>query len=116
EETSGRAQQARAIMRSYPEVDSVVSQIGRPDDGTDPCSFYNNEFFVPLRPQKEWPAMREQTGCAALLRSRRARTKQELIQEMNAELNRTLIGVDWNFSQNIRDNVMEVHSGVKGEN
>jgi cobalt-zinc-cadmium resistance protein CzcA len=116
EEVSERVHQSRAIMRSYPEVESVVSQIGRPDDGTDPCSFYNNEFFVPLRPQKDWPAVKEQTGWAAPFRPQRPRTKQELIQEMNDELRRTVIGVDWNFSQNIRDNVMEVLSGIKGEN
>ena len=116
EEVSERVRQARAIIRGFPEVEAVVSQIGRPDDGTDPCSFYNNEFFVPLRSPKEWPAVQPQTGWASLVRSTRPRTKPELIQAMNAELRRTLIGVDWNFSQNIRDNVMEVMSGIKGEN
>jgi cobalt-zinc-cadmium resistance protein CzcA len=116
EEVSERVKQARAIIRGFPEVEAVVSQIGRPDDGTDPCSFYNDEFFVPLRPQKQWPAVKQETGWASLFHSTRHRTKRELIEEMNAELTRTLIGVDWNFSQNIRDNVMEVMSGIKGEN
>ncbi len=49
------SREARAIMASYPEVETVVNQVGRPDDGTDPCGFYNSEFFVPLKPHKTWP-------------------------------------------------------------
>jgi cobalt-zinc-cadmium resistance protein CzcA len=115
-EVSGKAGVARAIMRRYPEVSVIVSQVGRPDDGTDPTGFYNAEFFVPLKPEKEWPAVKEEQGWWRYFRSSRARTKDELVQEMNQELTDNLIGVDWNFSQNIRDNVMESLSGVKGDN
>src|SRR5262249_20621833 len=51
------SRQARAIIASYPEVDSIVAQLGRPDDGTDPAGFYNSEYFVPLRPEKDWPRL-----------------------------------------------------------
>ena len=53
-------------MASYPEVETVVAQIGRPDDGTDPAGFYNVEFFVPLRPQKDWPKVGRADRLAAL--------------------------------------------------
>jgi cobalt-zinc-cadmium resistance protein CzcA len=108
---------ARQIMATYPEVESIVTQSGRPDDGTDACGFYNSEYFVPLRPEKDWPKLIEQTGWRAqLFGSKRARTKKELVNEMNAELERKLPGIIWNFSQNIRDNVMEALSGIKGDN
>src|SRR5262249_60603223 len=55
DEVSGRAREARAIIRSYPEVALVASQVGRPDDGTDPTGFYNAEFSVPLLPEEDWP-------------------------------------------------------------
>jgi cobalt-zinc-cadmium resistance protein CzcA len=111
------SRQARAIMASYPEVESIVAQLGRPDDGTDTAGFYNSEYFVPLRPEKEWPTLVAQTGWRSWLwGSRRARTKQEIITAMNTELNDKLPGIVWNFSQNIRDNVMEAMSGVKGDN
>jgi cobalt-zinc-cadmium resistance protein CzcA len=114
---SQNADKARAILRSYPEVAAVVPQVGRPDDGTDPTGFYNVETFVPLLPHDEWPAEVEQTGWRRLVfGAARARTKDELIEAMNDELNRKIPGVDWNFSQNIRDNVMEALSGVKGDN
>jgi cobalt-zinc-cadmium resistance protein CzcA len=109
--------QARAVLASYPEVETVVSAIGRPDDGTDTDGFYNHEYFVPLKPQKDWPKVLERTGWrAALFGARRARTKEELVNQMSAELRRKLPGVNWNFSQNIRDNVMESLSGIKGDN
>ncbi|MBS0263513.1 MAG: efflux RND transporter permease subunit [Planctomycetes bacterium] len=107
---------ARRVMRKYPEVKVVVSQSGRPDDGTDPTGFYNSEFFVPLKPRGEWPEVKEQFGWMRMFRERRPRTKEELISEMNAELSEQILGVNWNFSQNIRDNVMESLSGVKGDN
>ena len=78
--------------------------------------FSNVEFFVPLLPRSAWPAVQANAGFWALLQPMRARTKLELVTEMSAELNRTHIGVGWNFSQNIRDNVKEVLSGVKGNN
>ena len=111
------SKEARAIMASYPEVVDVVNQIGRTDDGTDTDGYYNSEFFVPLRPQKDWPAVVEQQGWRRwLFGPKRPRTKDELIAEMDAELERKLPGVNWNFSQNIRDNVMEALSGIKGDN
>ena len=115
--TAEKCQVARSIMGSYPEVATIVAEIGRPDDGTDPTGFYNAEFFVPLRPQTDWPAVVEQTGWRAVIYGpRRARTKNELIKQMNDDLSRDIPGTDWNFSQNIRDNVMEALSGVKGDN
>ena len=116
EEAGRQAEIARQIMRKYPEIKVVVSQTGRPDDGTDPTGFYNSEFFVPLKPRGEWPYVKPQTGLMAAFRNHRPRTKDELVSEMNAELNDRVIGVNWNFSQNIRDNVMESLSGVKGDN
>jgi cobalt-zinc-cadmium resistance protein CzcA len=94
------ADQMRAIFRKYPEVTDVVSQLGRPDDGTDPTSYFNCEFFVNLRPREEWP---------------HGVTKPELVRQMETDLKR-IPGVDYNFSQNIQDNVEEAMSGVKGEN
>jgi cobalt-zinc-cadmium resistance protein CzcA len=92
--------QMRTIFRKYPEVTTVVSQLGRPDDGTDPTSYFNAEFLVNLKPREEWP---------------RGMTKPELVRLMDSDLHR-ISGVDFNFSQNIQDNVEEAMSGVKGEN
>jgi cobalt-zinc-cadmium resistance protein CzcA len=116
DEASSKVAGAVKIMERHREVKTIVVQTGRPDDGTDPTGFYNSEFFVPLKPRGEWPKIQPQTGWLALFRSRRARTKDEIISAMNAELNDSVIGVNWNFSQNIRDNVMESLSGVKGDN
>jgi cobalt-zinc-cadmium resistance protein CzcA len=115
-DASQKADLARMIMQKYPEVRVVVGQTGRPDDGTDPTGFYNSEFFVPLKPHPDWPYTKEEHGLWKILGSHRARTKEELIEEMNAELTHEIVGVNWNFSQNIRDNVMESLSGVKGDN
>jgi cobalt-zinc-cadmium resistance protein CzcA len=109
------ANKARAIMREFPEVELVMSEVGRPDDGTDPSGYSNVEFHVPLKPEDEWPAVKEETGWRRIYRTRRPRTKPEIIKEMQARL-QEIIGVDWNFSQYIRDNVMEALSGVKGDN
>lgn len=116
EEVNNKIRMARKIIRSYPEVQKIMSQTGRPDDGTDPIGSYNAEILVPLKQRKDWPAVKSQEGWKSWLWATRPRFKPELIEEMNAELARMLIGVDWTFSQNIRDNVMEVLSGVKGEN
>ena len=117
EESAEMARRARVIVRDYPEVALVQSQVGRPDDGTDPTGFYNVEFSIPLIPEKDWPAVVEQTGWRKWLwGARRPRTKSELVKTMNEDLDRHLIGIDWNFSQYIRDNVMESLSGVKGDN
>jgi heavy metal efflux system protein len=87
--------------RTHPEVETVVSQLGRPDDGTDVSGFYNIEFFAPLKPLGEWP---------------RGLTKQKLTEDINRELSEAFPGVIFNFSQYISDNVEEALSGVKGEN
>jgi cobalt-zinc-cadmium resistance protein CzcA len=91
----------RKLIRHYPEVETVVSQHGRPDDGTDATGFFNAEFFVPLKPFGEWPNGVDKDGLA---------------REMNAALQDKYPGVDFNFSQYIEDNVEEAASGVKGEN
>jgi cobalt-zinc-cadmium resistance protein CzcA len=92
---------ARIVLASFPEVTQVVSQTGRPDDGTDTTGFFNTEYFVDLKPKKEWRPVFHQN-------------KDELIGAMNRELEKTP-GVIWNFSQPISDNVEEAVSGVKGE-
>ena len=94
------AKEARLIFASFPEVTRVVSQYGRPDDGTDSTGFFNTEYFVDLKPRSEW--------------RRSFRTKDELIAAMDARLER-IPGVIWNFSQPIADNMEEAVSGVKGE-
>src|SRR5271168_242878 len=94
------AQQVRRVLANFPEVTKVVSQVGRPDDGSDASGFYNTEFFVDLLPRSKWRSQ--------------FRTKEELIAEMDKELGK-FPGVDWNFSQPISDNVEEAVSGVKGE-
>ena len=104
-------------MAAYPEAESIVAQLGRPDDGTDTAGFFNSEYFVPLRRQEDWPALVERSGWRRwLLGATRSRTKEEVVTAMNEELERKLPGVSWNFSQNIRDNVMESLSGIKGDN
>jgi cobalt-zinc-cadmium resistance protein CzcA len=91
----------RVLMSRYPEVQTVVSQHGRPDDGTDATGFFNAEFFVPLKPFETWPAGID---------------KDKLTQDMMDALKQQFPGVDFNFSQYIQDNVEEAASGVKGEN
>ena len=108
---------ARAIIASFPEVEVLVPSIGRPDDGTDPTGYYRTEIFAPMKPMKEWPKTVEQDGWRALVFGKmRARSKAELVAQMNQELRDKIPGVDWNFSQYIRDNVTEAMSGVKGDN
>jgi cobalt-zinc-cadmium resistance protein CzcA len=103
---------AREIMSSgaYPEVQAIVVQAGRPDDGTDPGGFNNVELFVPLKPEKDWPPVQRPNG------QRKVRTRHEIIADMDNQLSTELPGIDWAFSQYIRDNVMEAISGVKGDN
>jgi heavy metal efflux system protein len=111
------AKKARTIMASFPEVEAIITQSGRPDDGTDIEGYENTEYFVPMRPRQDWPLLVEQTGWRSWLwGSQRARTKKEVIDAMNDELQTKIPGVVWNFSQNIRDNVMEALSGFKGDN
>jgi len=94
------SEQARRVLANFPEVTQVVSQVGRPDDGSDASGFYNTEFFVDLLPRSKW--------------RREFKTKDDLIASMDNALTK-FPGVDWNFSQPISDNVEEAVSGVKGE-
>jgi cobalt-zinc-cadmium resistance protein CzcA len=87
--------------RKNPEIITVISQHGRPDDGTDPSGFYNVELFAPLKPFDEW---------------RKGLTKEKLTEELSKEMTDAFPGVVFNFSQMISDNVEEAVSGVKGEN
>lgn len=93
--------QSRTTLASFPEVYKVVSQTGRPDDGTDTTGFFNTEYFVDLKPKAEWRPVFHQN-------------KEELIAAIERELDKTP-GVLWSFSQPISDNVEEAVSGVKGE-
>lgn len=101
EQADHLSEEIRGIFRQYPEVTHVVSQLGRPDDGTDPTSFFNAEFLVNLKPKKEWRSD--------------IKTKPQLIEEIEERLAK-IPGVTFNFSQVIQDNVQEAMSGVKGEN
>jgi cobalt-zinc-cadmium resistance protein CzcA len=92
---------ARVVMASFPEVTQVVSQTGRPDDGTDTAGFFNTEYFVDLKPKKEWRAGFHQD-------------KEALIAAIDEKLS-AFPGVIWNYSQPISDNMEEAVSGVKGE-
>ena len=93
--------QCRIIFASFPEVKTVVSEVGRPDDGTDTGGFGNTEYFVDLKPKDHWRPVFNQN-------------KEELIAAMRRELDK-LPGAFWNFSQPIEDNVSETISGTKGE-
>ena len=93
--------QMREILLKHPEVITVVSQHGRPDNGSDAAGFFNAEFFVPLKPFDEWPANY---------------TKEKLVEELQAEFSEKFVGINFNFSQYIQDNVEEGLSGVKGAN
>jgi len=92
--------QARHIFASFPEVTDVVSEVGRPDDGTDTGGFGNTEYFVDLKPKEQWRPVFHQD-------------KDELIAAMNREVAK-LPGAFWNFSQPIEDNVNETVTGTKG--
>jgi cobalt-zinc-cadmium resistance protein CzcA len=87
--------------QKHPEVLSVISQLGRPDDGTDVTGFFNIELFAPLEPFDEW---------------KRGLTKDRLTEDLSRELHAAFPGVVFNFSQVIGDNVQEAVAGVKGEN
>ena len=91
----------REILLRHPEVITVVSQHGRPDNGSDGAGFFNAEFFVPLKPFEEWPA---------------GLTKEKLVDELQTEFSSEFVGINFNFSQYIQDNVEEGLSGVKGAN
>ena len=101
EEGNTYVNEMRRLIRSRPEVESVVSQHGRPDDGTDATGFFNAEFFAPLKPVSEWPGTHD---------------KEELTAQLLKQLDDRFPGVEFNFSQYLQDNVSEAVSGVKGEN
>ena len=98
---TGVMSQARIILASFPEVTEVVSQIGRPDDGTDTTGFFNTEYFVDLKPKEQWRPVFHQN-------------KEQLISAMDRALGK-IPGTLWNFSQPIADNMEEAVSGVKGQ-
>src|ERR1700686_2084122 len=101
QEGNSYVNEMRKVIAERPEVESVVSQHGRPDDGTDAAGFFNAEFFAPLKPAKEWPDHED---------------KDELTAKLLANLQEKFPGVEFNFSQYLQDNVSEAVSGVKGEN
>jgi heavy metal efflux system protein len=91
----------REIVLSHPEVLTVTSQHGRPDNGSDPSPFSNVELFAPLKPFEDWPS---------------GLTKEKLTAQLQRQMQAALPGVTFNFSQNIQDNIEEAISGVKGAN
>jgi len=90
--------QMREVFLSFPEVASVVSQLGRPDDGTETTSFFSVEFPVDLKPESQWP---------------RGITKERLVNQIDEKLRARFPGVSFSYSQNIEDNIDEALSGVK---
>jgi cobalt-zinc-cadmium resistance protein CzcA len=101
DESARHVGRMRAVLQHHPEIITVVSQLGRPDDGTDLAGFQNVELFAPLKPHDEWP---------------RGVTKEKLTEEIGRELQEAFPGAVFNFSQYLSDNVEEALSGVKGEN
>lgn len=101
EEGNSYVNRMRAVIGSFPEVETVVSQHGRPDDGTDAAGFFNAEFFAPLKPASQW---------------RSGLDKDALTTQILRKLEADFPGVEFNFSQYLQDNVAEAVSGVKGEN
>ena len=101
EEGNGYVNRMRRVIQGFPEVQTAISQHGRPDDGTDATGFFNAEFFVPLKPFDTWPAGVD---------------KEKLTAQLTDALESQFPGVEFNFSQYIQDNVEEAASGVKGEN
>jgi len=95
------ARKMRAILLKHPEINTVVSQHGRPDDGSDASPFSNVELFAPLKSFDQWP---------------RGLTKEKLTEQIQAEFQNELPGINFNFSQYIQDNIEEAVSGVKGAN
>src|SRR5262249_21064105 len=91
----------RTVIGSYAPVRTVVSEQGRGDEGTDPDGSFVAELFAQLKPFDEWP---------------KGLTKTTMVKQMSDQLEREFVGVDFNFSQYIQDNIEEAVSGVKGEN
>jgi cobalt-zinc-cadmium resistance protein CzcA len=98
DETKKLSNEMRKVFLKFDEVKQVVSQTGRPNDGTDATGFYNMEFHVDIYPRKEWKIKQ---------------TKEQLIERMQESL-KSFPGISLNFSQPISDNVEEAVSGVKG--
>jgi heavy metal efflux system protein len=92
----------RRVFQSFAEVSQVVSQVGRPDDGSDTTGFFNAEWFVDLKPQDQWRP--------------RGLTKDQLVAQIDQKLRSQYPGINFGYSQNIEDNVEEALSGVKGVN
>src|SRR4051794_13511672 len=101
QEGNSYVNEMRKLIAGIPEVDAVVSQHGRPDDGTDAAGFFNAEFFAPLKPTRDWPGGED---------------KDVLTARLLARLQEKFPGVEFNFSQYLQDNVSEAVSGGKGEN
>jgi cobalt-zinc-cadmium resistance protein CzcA len=101
EDGEAAAKKMREILLRHPEVITVVSQHGRPDDGSDASPFSNVELFAPLKAFDEWPS---------------GMTKDKLTDQIQTEFNNEMPGVNFNFSQYIEDNIEEGISGVKGVN
>jgi cobalt-zinc-cadmium resistance protein CzcA len=101
EEAEPYVDRMRQLIKSYPEVVTVVSQLGRPDDGTDPTGFFNTELYIPLTPFHTWPS---------------GLNKAKFIHQLDSALTARFPGIDFEFSQNIEDAINEVLTGVKGEN
>jgi heavy metal efflux system protein len=95
------ANRMRWLLRSFPEVATVVSQTGRPDSGTETTGFFNVEFSVELKPESRWPA---------------GLKKPELVRRIEKKLSSAVPGVSFDYSQNIEANINEAISGVKGSN
>ncbi len=101
EHGAGLVSRMRRIFITFPEVTQVVSQLGRPDDGTETTGFFNAEFSIDLKPSSQW---------------RPGLTKPDLVSEMDGKLRQEFPGVSFGYSQNIEDNIDEALSGVKGTN
>jgi cobalt-zinc-cadmium resistance protein CzcA len=111
------APRLREVIATVPEVQGVMSHVGRPDDGTDVTSFFNVEFNVPLKPMEQWRRVPNHValGPWRLAFGTRCITRAEIENELMSKF-REFQAVDFNFSQLIRDNVEEALSGVKGAN
>jgi len=101
EDGEAATRKMRLILLRHKEVITVVSQHGRPDNGSDASPFSNVELFVPLKPTDEWP---------------KGLTKEKLTDDIQKEFETELPGITFNFSQYIQDNIEEAISGVKGAN
>jgi cobalt-zinc-cadmium resistance protein CzcA len=107
------APRLRELIMTVPEVDRVISQLGRPDDGTDPTSFFNLEFGAPLKPMEQW--RKEPVYFLGYKLWNRTISREYMEAELMKKF-KEFPGINFNFSQYIRDNVEEALSGVKGAN